>query len=299
MNKSPKKLINQSKEIILRQAIEDNDLAQVKFVLRFHIGRINDQDENRMTALHHSCLYGRIEIVRLLLEHGADLEVRDSKGWTALHFAANGGFLDVTSLLLSSCADAAALSYDGQLSIDVATGEGMVFLLASAIIRAGKEEILLRYFGGSTTSLRSIEEESASCVSLNDTVSQEILRASQQFLAHDPKTLRSSTSECALGFKTKTLYASTNKQLRKSYEPMMENAQSDKRTSKELRSFDSAFAPGVLRRLAVSETNLNRSSTQGDPNNNNVCGSPINRATNYYDLKTAVEPEPDWDEIVM
>ncbi|KAJ1483486.1 ankyrin repeat-containing domain protein [Baffinella frigidus] len=43
------------------------------------------------SPLNEASLYGREDIVRLLLEHGADLQARDNDGMTSLHLAASMG----------------------------------------------------------------------------------------------------------------------------------------------------------------------------------------------------------------
>lgn len=49
-----------------------------------------DQKSSGKTALQVACHQGHIEIVRLLLTSGADLEAQDEDGDTALHYAAFG-----------------------------------------------------------------------------------------------------------------------------------------------------------------------------------------------------------------
>ncbi|KXJ21456.1 ankyrin repeat domain-containing protein 11 [Exaiptasia diaphana] len=300
-----------STDVVLRQAIEDNDIAQLKFVLRFEKEKINDQDENQMTALHWSCIYGRAEMVGILLDNGADIEKRDSKGWTALHFAANGGYLDVVEMLLASCVEVAATSHDGKVAIDVAQGEGMVFLLATGFIKAGKEDFLLKYFSDSTSSLRSIEEnqeENNVYMSQQNLLAAEIWRASQQLLlqdfstsSHSRASFKMSTSE--YGICKNAVNREKESQNEASHDQgkrstlMPQDQQKVKKGDKfltlprkqKLNNFDSAFAPGVLRRLAVSETNLNLPHSldcNNNENNNMNCAVNTNQPSNYYALNS-------------
>jgi len=56
-------------------------------------------------ALHWAALEGNIEVVRLLLKHGADKDLRDKGGWTALHNASANGHVEVVDELLERGAD--------------------------------------------------------------------------------------------------------------------------------------------------------------------------------------------------
>uniref|UniRef100_A0A1A9W3M3 Uncharacterized protein n=1 Tax=Glossina brevipalpis TaxID=37001 RepID=A0A1A9W3M3_9MUSC len=48
---------------------------------------INGQDVNGYTPLHHACLNGHYEIVRLLMIHDAAIDVNDIRGSTPLYLA--------------------------------------------------------------------------------------------------------------------------------------------------------------------------------------------------------------------
>ena len=49
---------------------------------------LNFQDKDEQTALHHAAIYGRIKIVELLTNKGADPNIQNKEGRTALHHAA-------------------------------------------------------------------------------------------------------------------------------------------------------------------------------------------------------------------
>ncbi|KAI8980143.1 ankyrin repeat-containing domain protein, partial [Trametes punicea] len=48
---------------------------------------------------------GSEDIVRYLIDQGADVNRGDSAGWTPLHIASSGGFEDVVKELLGAGAD--------------------------------------------------------------------------------------------------------------------------------------------------------------------------------------------------
>jgi hypothetical protein len=53
------------------------------------------------TALHFGVQVASEAVVRMLLEHNADIEARDEDQWTALHFAAQSGNYAAVELLVS------------------------------------------------------------------------------------------------------------------------------------------------------------------------------------------------------
>jgi ankyrin repeat protein len=61
-------------------------------------------------------------VLRLLLEHGADINVRSRSGWTPLYLASMNGALEVVRLLLEHGADVEAKDKYGGTALQVATG---------------------------------------------------------------------------------------------------------------------------------------------------------------------------------
>ena len=58
---------------------------------------VNAQAKDRSTPLHRASRFGAVEVARILLEHGADVEAEDDKGRTPLRSA---GRDDMRKLLL-------------------------------------------------------------------------------------------------------------------------------------------------------------------------------------------------------
>lgn len=66
---------------------------------------MNVTDDRGFTPLHLASERGHQNVVRLLVEYGADLEQRDSKGLTALNHASIEGREAAVKLLLEMGAD--------------------------------------------------------------------------------------------------------------------------------------------------------------------------------------------------
>ncbi|XP_032814702.1 notch-regulated ankyrin repeat-containing protein [Petromyzon marinus] len=54
------------------------------------------------TALHRSVIAGNLELVKLLVQFGADPRLATRDGWSALHIAAFGGHQDIVLYLINS-----------------------------------------------------------------------------------------------------------------------------------------------------------------------------------------------------
>lgn len=89
------------------EAIASNDAALLKALLAERPHSANALDENKMTPLQHAAYKGSKEMVQLLLDQGADVQLCEHQhNYTALHFGALSGCSDVCLLLLEAGAKA-------------------------------------------------------------------------------------------------------------------------------------------------------------------------------------------------
>ena len=66
----------------------------------FRESGVSEEDEKEMTALHTAAVAGHVEIIKLLLGRGLNVDIRDSQGMTPLMYAAMKGYVLVVQLLL-------------------------------------------------------------------------------------------------------------------------------------------------------------------------------------------------------
>lgn len=82
------------------------DLELIKVLLEN--GLVNSNENSfwmDRTPLHKACEKNSLELVKLLVLHGADLNPKDSNKITPLHFLADDNFLELAELLLKAGAD--------------------------------------------------------------------------------------------------------------------------------------------------------------------------------------------------
>lgn len=85
---------------------------------------------SQVRPLHSAVAGGNAEVVDLLLEAGADVNVRQSGGFTPLMGAAAAGAEDLVRRLLETGADSGATSDDGKTAADLARQNGHDEVLA-------------------------------------------------------------------------------------------------------------------------------------------------------------------------
>ena len=105
---------------------------------------VNFADEEGQTSLHRCCEYGYVESARLLLEHGAEIDVVEtSMGWTPLHHAVTSPPLDgvdLSTLLLSRGANFLLEDNEGKSPLSLVHEE------AYGEMRGFWEEFLFKYY---------------------------------------------------------------------------------------------------------------------------------------------------------
>jgi Ankyrin repeats (3 copies)/Ankyrin repeats (many copies) len=111
----------------LHGAAYSGNLKVVRILIEYDPAYINARDEDGQTPLDWASIGRNFKdgsILRLLLEHGAVINVQDQTGWTPLHTASNSGALEVVRLLLEHGADVEAKKNDGKTALQVAADKG-------------------------------------------------------------------------------------------------------------------------------------------------------------------------------
>ena len=132
---------NNSKD--LWTAARTGDLQAIKHYIKTG-GDVNALDKTfQVSAMSWSALHGQTEIIQLLIENGAEVDMKSGDGTTPLHSAAFLGRVDVVKLLLDNGADIKARNNDGATPVDVlyVDWETTAFIGNLVGVDTGKEEI--------------------------------------------------------------------------------------------------------------------------------------------------------------
>ena len=124
-------------------AARTGDLKAIKHYIEAG-GDVNALDNGfQLSAMSWGALHGQTEIVQLLIESGAEVNIKSGDGATPLHSAAFFGRTDVAKLLLENGANPQARNNDGATPVDVlyVDWETTAFIGSLVGVDIGKEEI--------------------------------------------------------------------------------------------------------------------------------------------------------------
>jgi len=114
---SPKALDPKLKALIV--AVRGQDTAAVKKLLHENPALAKRKDHSDSTLLHHAAGFGNIETIRLLLDHGVDVNAKNRLEGTPLHWAVRSD--EKTGLLLEHGAQINSKTQDGSTPLYLAS----------------------------------------------------------------------------------------------------------------------------------------------------------------------------------
>ena len=140
----------------LSAAGRDNNLEKVIECVEKDVD-VETHISNGLRAIHLASYYGRLEIVKHLVEVcRADVDATSNDGWTALHLASQRGHLNVVQYLVDECNfDVLAKDNDGYIALHLASGRGYLSVVQYFVDNCRIERTTKSYNGGTALHLAS------------------------------------------------------------------------------------------------------------------------------------------------
>jgi ankyrin repeat protein len=118
------------------EAARSGNFARVKTILALRPSDVAMRGRYNLTPLHLAAENGHFNVVKLLLDYGAEIDAKGNIGQTPLLSAAEGGYAEVADILIAGGADITAET-TSQRSILYAAAGGGLLKLVQAIAAKG------------------------------------------------------------------------------------------------------------------------------------------------------------------
>ncbi|KAH0618976.1 hypothetical protein JD844_018562 [Phrynosoma platyrhinos] len=90
---------------------------------------------------HMACIDENLDMVKFLVEYGANVNQQDNEGWTPLHAVASCGYLNIAEYLINHGANVAAVNSEGEVPSDLAEEAAMKDLLLEQVKKQGERGV--------------------------------------------------------------------------------------------------------------------------------------------------------------
>ncbi|KAI9594733.1 ankyrin repeat-containing domain protein [Syncephalis fuscata] len=122
----------------MHHAAQQGDLSAIRQLIESGDNKVNDRDFQNVTALHWASINSRLEIVRYLLDQGAEVDaVGGDLLATPLHWACRKGHLPISALLLERGANPGLKDAQGFNALHLAVHSSNAFLVLYMLYAPG------------------------------------------------------------------------------------------------------------------------------------------------------------------
>jgi ankyrin repeat protein len=116
------------------QAAENGQLEEVKSLIQTDPSLVNVTDKEGYTPLHRACYGNHVEIVKYLLQNGANIAAKTELQWEPLHSCCRWNHIECAQVLISEGADVNALSEGGQTPLHIAASHGVCYDMVQLLL---------------------------------------------------------------------------------------------------------------------------------------------------------------------
>ena len=126
--------------------------GEIGFIIQ-HIDAGTDVNEvnknNGQIALHYASIYNHVLILKLLIDNGSNVNLKDKMGMTSLHLTSLGGHKEAAEMLIDSGALLNTINIHGETPLDTALKDFEIDSQKTKLNKNGTAN-LLRKHGGKT-----------------------------------------------------------------------------------------------------------------------------------------------------
>lgn len=205
------------KALVFACRIKSKDMVEYLLSKKADVNAVSD-DDDKYSALRMATAMKSLDILKVLVDAGADLEGKSASGATALHLATGDGSEEVTKALLEAKASVATTDADGNTALLSAAGSGSSEVVA-LLLKARASLEAKNAAGQDAFKVAEAAESKAAVALLHQQVAllaEEAAEAERQRLEFEKKQNKEAVhrltrvkplaewtqSECALFFRT-------------------------------------------------------------------------------------------------
>ncbi|CAH1169642.1 unnamed protein product [Phaedon cochleariae] len=106
------------------EACEKGLLERVKSLIETDPDLVNATDKDKYTPLHRACYSNHLDIVKYLIQKGANIAAKTEMQWQPLHSCCQWNHVDCAAVLIQNGADVNAKSEGSQTPLHIAASHG-------------------------------------------------------------------------------------------------------------------------------------------------------------------------------
>ncbi|RDW62024.1 hypothetical protein BP6252_11457 [Coleophoma cylindrospora] len=113
--------------MLLHQSCANGNFRVVKFLVE-HQAEVNMKTDDGFTPLYIASQNGHIEVVKFLVEHQAEVNTKTDDGSTPLYVASRNGYIEVVKFLVEHQAEVVKFLVEHQAEVNIKTDDGSTLL---------------------------------------------------------------------------------------------------------------------------------------------------------------------------